>query len=178
MKISELSRRLGPIDYVLAAAQEPPEAASAAIQGGRTSRRSLGCGNCQSHAIAVPESVAFIVADLKLLKDMRLGKFPEVGKPIEPEVTGPLGPLDSEGRFQQWRRWLEEDLLHQIEDILLDRRIFGAFRESVQPYVEQTRGGEIAEWIARNIRRVLALPFDALETRIPGASRCGDSLWR
>jgi len=140
----------GPIDYVLAAAHGAADAASAAIRGDGTAVVASAVETASHAAIAVPESVAFIVADLKLLKDMRLGKFPEVGKPIEPEVAGPLGPLDSEGRFQQWRRWLEEDLLHQIEDILLDRRIFDAFRESVQPYVEQTRGGEIAEWIARN----------------------------
>ena len=139
-----------PINYVLAAAHEAAEAASAAIEANGQAVIASAVETASHAAIVVPESVAFMYADLKLLKDMRLGKFPDVGKPIEPEVAGPLGPLDSEGRFLRWCRWLEEDLLHQIEDLLLDSHIFDAYRESVQPYVGQTRGGEIAEWIARN----------------------------
>ncbi len=139
-----------PIDHMLAAAHGAADAASAAIRGNGPSVVASAVESSSHAASAFPESVAFMLADLRFLKDMRLGKFPEVGNPIEPGVAGPLGPLDSEGRFLRWRKWLEEDLLHQIEAILLDSLIFDAFRESLQPYVGQTRGGEIAEWIARN----------------------------
>lgn len=135
---------------IILAAAQAAEATIAAIRKDGPIVAASAATTAGHAANAVPESFPFMIADFKLLKGMKLGKFPEVGKPIDPREDGPLGSLDAGGRFRRWRRWLEEDLLRQIVDLLLDRRFFNAFRESLQPYVGQTRGGEIAKWIARN----------------------------
>ena len=51
--------------------------------------------------------------------------------------------------FAKWRSWLENELLGQMQNLIIDRRIFLAFRRSVVPFVGR-EGAEIAEWIARN----------------------------
>jgi hypothetical protein len=57
---------------------------------------------------------------------------------------------DAEQLFPKWQGWIKDGLLMEFQRLLRDQRIFNAFLESLNPFVGQLEGAEIAAWIGMN----------------------------
>ncbi|WP_435011175.1 hypothetical protein P12x_002475 [Tundrisphaera lichenicola] len=51
--------------------------------------------------------------------------------------------------IDQWQRWIDNELLWQIQYMIIDRRIFKALNDSLLRFEGQYEGAEITKWIAR-----------------------------
>lgn len=69
-------------------------------------------------AVAADKTIrAAVIRDWETLRQLGLGKFPSVGKPVDPDVFGPLGPLYQDKRVLSEINGLIEQLALQREDI-------------------------------------------------------------
>lgn len=57
---------------------------------------------------------------------------------------------DSKQLFTKWQDWINTGLSPEFQRLLRDQRIFNDFLESLNPYVGQQEGAEIAEWMGLN----------------------------
>lgn len=72
-----------------------------------------------------------VIRDWETLRQLGLGKFPAIGKPVDPDVFGPLGPLYQDKRVLTEINELIEQLALQREDIR---------RMRVDMEIQQSRG--------------------------------------
>jgi len=61
----------------------------------------------------------------------------------------PLMNGEAQRLFEKWQGWLRTELMEQVEGLLWDKLLFDSFRASIGPFVDQTQGGDVADWIAR-----------------------------
>ena len=55
--------------------------------------------------------------------------------------------MDKVGQlFHKWQGWIKHGLMTEFQHLLHDQRIFNAYLESLNPYVGQIEGAEIAQW--------------------------------
>jgi hypothetical protein len=59
-------------------------------------------------------------------------------------------PVAADPVITKWRNWLTKDLYAEFEKLVHDKVVFEAFLASLNPYVGQEEGAEIAEWIGLN----------------------------
>ena len=172
LKISELSR--DQTNQLCArGCPRSAEAASAAIEANGQAVIASAVETASHAAIVVPESVVFMYADLKLLKDMRLGKFPDVGKPIERRLQDrsvhwtPRG--GSCGGVGGWRRTCCTRSRTSSSIVTSSMPTGRACSPTLgRPEVARSPNGSPGI-----NRQVLALLSVAWETRILGVSRFG-----
>jgi DNA repair exonuclease SbcCD ATPase subunit len=90
------------------------------------------CKAAVDAAVAADKTIrAAVLRDWELIQQIDLGRFPSIGKPIDPDVFGPLGPLYQDKRVLTEINGLIEQLALQREDIK---------RMRVEMEIQQSRG--------------------------------------
>jgi hypothetical protein len=92
-------------------------------------------------AVAADKTIrAAVTRDWETLRQLGLGRFPAIGKPVDPDVFGPLGPLYQDKRVLSEINELIEQLALQREDIR---------RMRVDMEIQQSRGNAERERFAQ-----------------------------
>ncbi|HUG90441.1 MAG TPA: hypothetical protein VML55_06390 [Planctomycetaceae bacterium] len=90
------------------------------------------CKAAADAAVAADKTIkGTVIRDWETLRQLGLGRFPAVGKPVDPDVFGPLGPLYQDKRVLTEINGLIEQLALQREDIR---------RMRVDMEIQQSRG--------------------------------------